>query len=95
MLSYLTDVVIQASSDDGGFGKLGLAFYAAGFVFFGAMYLRYRNTNKREKYEASTKAEIDRVQSSDTYARAVNHQRSSKMSGANNHAVRGARKGLF
>lgn len=94
-ISHVMDVVIQASADDSdGFGKLGLLFLTAGFVFYGAMYLRYRNTDKRHHHEAETKAEMRNLQQADVFASSMKRLRNSRMRGANNTAVRGAPKSL-
>lgn len=95
-ISQVMDVVIQAATDDsGGLGKLGLVFLLSGFVFYGAMYLRYRNTNKRHHHETETKAEMRHLQQSDVFARSMKRLRNSRMNNANNTTVRGARKSLF
>lgn len=95
-ISHVMDVVIQASTDDSdGAGKLGLLLLTAGFVFYGAMYLRYRNTDKRHHYETETKAEMRHLQQADVFARSMKRLRNSRMKGANNTSVRGARRSLF
>lgn len=95
-ISYVTEIIIQAASgDDPAYGKLGLLFLASGFVYFGVMFFRYRNTNQRHRHESETKAVVDAVQGSDVYARSVNRQIATSMRGANNKAVRGARNSWF
>lgn len=95
-ISHVVDAVIQASSDDSdSAGKLGLLFLTAGFVFYGAMYLRYRNTDKRHHYETETKAEMRHVLQTDAFAGSLKRLRNSRMQGANNTSVRGARKSLL
>ncbi len=91
----LTNIVIRAASDnsDNNSGKLGLILMLAGFVFYGAMYLRYRNTDKRDHYESETKAETANMEAQDAFSRSLTHLKNSRMSGANNTSVRGARAG--
>lgn len=94
-ISHLLETVVQASSDSDDGGKLGLLFLLAGFVFYGAMYIRYRNTDKRHHYETETKAEMRHLQQADVFAHSMKRLRNSRMNGANNTSVRGARKSLF
>lgn len=95
-ISHVLDIVIQASSGDSdGGGKIGLLFLAAGFVFYGLMYIRYRNVDKRHHYESETKAEMRHLQQADVFAHSLRRLRNSRMHGANNTSVRGARKSLF
>lgn len=93
-VGYLAEVVIQAASDDDSWGKIGLVFLASGPAFFWAMYIRYRNTDKRNKHEAETKAEMDRVQGTDVFVKSMKGLSNSRMPRANNNAVHGARKGV-
>lgn len=94
-ISHVLETVIQASSDSDDGGKLGLLFLLAGFLFYGAMYLRYRNVDKRHRYETETKAEMRNLQHADAFAQSLRRLRNSRMNGANNTSVRGARKSLF
>lgn len=95
-LAHVTYVFVESSSSSGDDnGKLGLLFLLAGFLFYGAMYLRYRNVDKRDHYESETKAETANMQAQDAFARSLTHLKNSRMKGANNHSVRGARNGLL
>lgn len=95
-IAHVMDVVVQASSDsDSSWGKIGLVFFAAGFVFYGLMFLRYRNTDKRHHFETETKSAVRSMQQVNDFARSMTRLRNSRMTGANNTSVRGARKSLF
>ena len=94
-ISHVLETVIQASSDSDDGGKIGLLFLLAGFLFYGAMYVRYRNTDKRHHYETETRAAMRNMQQADAFAESLRRLRNSKMSGANNTSVHGARKSLF
>lgn len=94
VISYVAEVVIRASSEEDSWGKIGLAFLASGPAFFWAMYIRYRNTDKRHRYEAETKAEMANVQGTDEFVQSMKGLSNSRMPRANNNSVRGARKGL-
>ena len=65
------------------------AFLLLGFIFFGIMYFRYRNSNARHKHETETKYNISSVVGNDRF---VEHRRglsNSMMHGANNKSVLG------
>lgn len=97
-LSVLTSTVTQVlaesgSSDDG--GSIAFLVLLAGPLFYGLIYLRYRNTDKRHKHEAETEASLHNLREDDRYHRALRGVSNSKMQGANNHEVSGARRKLF
>lgn len=91
--AYLADVAngfVSAASDDGDAGNLALLLLLSGFVFYGYVFLRYRNADKRHKHEQETEAEMHNVQVADHYIQTNKGLKSSRMSGANNTAVRGS-----
>lgn len=92
LLTLASDIVIRAESD-GDWGYLGFAPLLAGPIFFWIKYLKYRNTDKRHRHEAETKAEMANVQAADQFVQSMTGLRNSRMSGSNNNSVRGARKG--
>lgn len=82
---------IVASSDSSSSDPrvLGLVFFLSGFLFYGFMYLRYRNSDKRHRHEAETEAKMLEVKAWDQQVdinKGVSH---SRMKGANNTEVRG------
>ncbi len=99
MLHYsdLLGVAVQAAASDGsdgGPGKLALVLLLAGFVFYGAMFLRYRNVDKRHHHESATAAKTNSMQGYDTHVESLRGLRNSRMQGANSTSVRGPRNGL-
>ncbi len=90
-----TQILADSSSDDGG-TNFAFIFLFAGFVFYGFVYLRYRNTDKRHNHESETEASIHNLREDDRFHRSLKGVSNSKMSDANNKQVRGASKsGLF
>lgn len=83
----------SGSSDDG--GGLGFAFLASGIVFYIVMYLRYRNSDKRHNHESETEATLLNMQQTDELVKRRTGLSNSRMDGANNNEVRGARQRFF
>ncbi len=95
VLATSTPVVLASiGSGDGEGGSIGLLLLLSGFVFYGLMYLRYRNTDKRHRHESETRAEIHDVRALDQFHRSLKGVSNSRMRGANNREVRGARRGI-
>lgn len=84
-----SDLVIAASDSDDGSG-FGFLFLLAGPVFYGLMFLRYRNSDKRHRHESETKASMHDVRASDQLSGSLKGVKHRRMKGANNTAVRGA-----
>lgn len=64
-------------------------FILSGFIYFIFMFVRYRNSNARHKYEKETKTTISNLRNVD---RLIKHQTgltNSRMNGANNNSVSG------
>lgn len=88
--------VAQVLADSGGGDDAsGLAFVllCSGFVFYGIVYLRYRNTDKRHGHESETEASMHDVRVEDRFTRSLKGVSHSRMKGANHRDVRGARRG--
>lgn len=83
---------ILASSDSSSSDPriFGLLFFLSGFLFYGFMYLRYRNSDKRHHHEAETEARMVDVRAWDQQVDTKRGVSNAKMKGANNHEVRGA-----
>jgi len=82
-------VVASSSNGDSG-GTFGLLFFLSGFVFYGFMYLRYRNVDKRHAHAKETETAIDNVQARDDFVGKRNRQRNRRMDGANERQIEGA-----
>ncbi|MEL0627066.1 hypothetical protein V6245_08930 [Salinibacterium amurskyense] len=83
--------VLAAGSSDDDSGGLGLVFLLSGFIFYSAIYLRYRNTDKRHSHESETEAAMVNLNETDNFIKSKKGLTNARMSGANNKAVRGAR----
>ncbi len=80
-------VTASSSSDDG--SGLALLLLLAGPVFYGLMFLRYRNTDKRHRHESETKATMHDVRATDEYHRSLKGVSHRRMKGANNDRTGG------
>ena len=78
-----------ASSDGDGAVVFGLILFAlpfiVAFLVYTFMYKRYRNQDKRYQFETTTSAVRSELQRWDTFSRKNNRQRSSTISGKNDH----------
>jgi hypothetical protein len=88
-ITVATQVLASGSSSDDGTGFAWLLLLA-GPLFYGAMYLRYRNADKRHKHESETRASLHDVRAADHYNRSLTGLSDSRMKGANNRSVQGA-----
>lgn len=82
--------VLAGGSSDGDGGGFGLLFLLAGPLFYGYVYLRYRNTDKRHEHEKKTEATLHDVRGDDRQVRSLRGVSHSRMKGANNREVRGS-----
>lgn len=90
-LELLTQVILASSDSGDGDGRmLGLIFFLSGFVFYGLMVVRYRNADKRHHHEKETEAQILDVRAHDRHIDTKKGVKNARMTGANNHEVRGA-----
>ena len=83
-------IVASSSSSEGDPRAFGLLFFLSGFLFYGFMYLRYRNSDKRHRHEAETEARMRDVRAWDQHGDTKKGVSNAKMKDANNHEVRGA-----
>ncbi|MBH0115286.1 hypothetical protein I6E52_00320 [Salinibacterium sp. NG253] len=90
LLAVESGQILAAGSSDDDSGGLGLVFLLSGFVFYSAIYFRYRNTDKRHGHESETEATMVNMQEHDEFVKARKGLSNRRMSGANNTAVRGA-----
>ncbi|MDR2035974.1 MAG: hypothetical protein LBP91_04800 [Coriobacteriales bacterium] len=90
ILSY-TPVALAESDDGSGTALIALlVLMLSGFVFYGVMYTRYRNADKRHFHERETSASIANLQSADTFIKARKGLSNAKMHNANHTRVDGA-----
>lgn len=87
--------ILAAGSSDDDSGGLGLVFLLSGFIFYALVYFRYRNVDKRHKHESETQATLHNVEEQDEFLASRTGLSNRKMTGANNTAVRGARRKFF
>ena len=77
-------------ADSGDGASFGLLFFLSGFIFYGAMYLRYRNINKRHMHARETEATLDNVRAADELVGKRTRQSNSRIKGANERQIKGA-----
>lgn len=90
-------VLASGGDSEGDIRYLGLLLLLSGFIFYGVVYLRYRNTDKRHRHESETEARMLEVRAADHHVDTKKGVRHSRMKGANNGDVRGSSNqgGLF
>src|SRR5690625_4840308 len=89
-LAQAANGFVFAASDDGDAGNLALLLFLSGFVFYGYVFLRYRNADKRHRHEKETEAQLHNVLARDEFIRTRTGLSNSKMSDANHRSVRGS-----
>lgn len=82
--------MVYAASSDSDIGSLPLLLLLSGFLFYGYIFMRYRNADKRHRHERETDAETHNVERYDKYVRTRRGLSNRRMSGANNKRVDGA-----
>lgn len=86
--------LIVASASDGDWTAIGFLFFFAGFVFYGIMFLRYRNADKRYHHESRTRTQRNNLQARDDFVKSQKGLSNSKLRGANNTEVSGSLNSL-
>ena len=76
------------SSDDDN-NTIFLLLFAGGFIFYGAMYLRYRNSDARHVYEKETKKQVLNMKKDDSLVEHKKRLRNSSMEGRNENTLEG------
>ncbi len=89
------DQVLAASSSDDDGGSFGWVFLLSGFIFYGAIYMKYRNIDKRHKHEVETEATLHNMQGYDQFVESRKGLSEPNLAGANNKDVRGALRKFF
>lgn len=90
VLAYAGDIL--ASNSDGDGVGIGALLLLSGFIFYGYVFFRYRNADKRHMHESETTSSMHNVQVADERAGAIKGVKNSRMQGANNMKVQGAQQ---
>lgn len=97
MLHSIFDTLLLAleappilAASDSETNALPYLLFLSGFVFYGYVFLRYRNADKRHKHEKETEAELQNVRVRDDYQRTLKGLSNARMKGANHTSVRGS-----
>lgn len=85
-------VVASISSDN--WSYIGLVFFLSGFIFYGLMFMRYRNADKRYRHESQTRSDVNNMQVRDDFIRSQKGLSNSRMRGANHTSVSGSLNGM-
>ena len=88
ILGILLFIFVPTSSDDDSNGYF-LLLMLAGFIFYGVMYLRYRNSNARHVYEKETKKQVLNMKKVDDLVEHKTHLTNSRMNGSNESKLDG------
>lgn len=88
ILGILLFIFVPTSSDDDSNGYF-LLLMLAGFIFYGVMYLRYRNSNARHVYEKETKKQVLNMKKVDDLVEHKTHLPNSRMNGSNESKLDG------
>ena len=67
--------------------EAGLFFLSAGFVYYGIIYMKYRNKNARFEHEKETRTTMDNVERSDVYIKRLRRLKNGIIKGANSTSV--------
>lgn len=88
-------MIVAADGDSEGVGNLGLILLLSGFIFYGVVYLRYRNTDKRHRHESETEATMLDIRAVDQQINTLKGVKNSKLRGANNREVRAGNRSFL
>ncbi len=91
-LTFFAVRVLADSSDDDSKGW-SVIFLLAGFVFYGAIYLKYRNTDKRHHHESETNTVTVNIDGGEAFVEHRKRLKDARMEDANDQEIRGARAG--
>ena len=82
--------LVATSDDSSAAAAAPLILLISGFLFFGLMYSRYRNADKRHWHETETVAHVANLAASDLLLQNKKGLSNSKMKGANHIRTEGA-----
>jgi len=89
-ISNVINTLAYVAADVDEAAALPLFLLLSGFIFYGYMYARYRNADKRHKHEKETTTIVANLESSDTYFKSRKGLKSATMAGSNHTRVEGA-----
>lgn len=92
MLLQTILTIIFLETDDVDPRTILFGLLLSGFIFYGVVYLRHRNTDKRHHHEEETKFRVKNIRKRDRYIRTMTGLSNSKMHGANHNQVSSDRK---
>ena len=84
ILFLLTPFVISSDND------FRWLFFLLGFVYYGYIYMKYRNKSARHYHEKETKSTMSNLRTRDDFVKKRTGLRNKRMEGANNTVVRGS-----
>lgn len=88
IIGIILFIFVPTSSDDDSNGYF-LLLMLAGFIFYGAMYLRYRNSDARHVYEEETKKQVLNMKKADDLVEHKKNLPNSRMNGSNESKLDG------
>lgn len=90
-LLYILSPLFAASDDSGeAAAAIPLLLLLSGFIFYGYIYSKYRNTDKRHSHETETMSNIANLGALDNLVEHRTRLKNSKMTGANHDRIEGA-----
>ena len=91
VLSFIIAMFLFISASRGDDDNAFFFFFilVAGFVYYGAMYARYRNQEARHTYEKETKKEVTNIERIDEFIKHEKGLSNSMMRGRNDHKLEG------
>lgn len=91
----LSSFAATSADASGGLADFGFVFLLSGFIFYGLMFMRYRNINRRHHHETETEADTANARSEDRCVDSVRGATSRRMQGANNTRTGTAQRRLL
>ena len=89
ILGILLFLFTSTRSSDDDNNTIFLLLFAGGFVYYGIMYLRYRNSDARHVYEKETKKRVLNMKKVDDLVEHKKRLRNSRMEGSNESKLEG------
>ncbi|MDR1358554.1 MAG: hypothetical protein LBJ48_04285 [Coriobacteriales bacterium] len=89
-LIFILTPIIADSSDSDAVAAAPLLLLLSGFVFYGYIYARYRNADKRHSHERETSAKTANLGQIDTFIQSRKGLSNARMQGANQDRIEGA-----
>ncbi|MDR2108192.1 MAG: hypothetical protein LBP28_01850 [Coriobacteriales bacterium] len=83
-------LLLSSNDDSSGLAAIPLLLCLSGFIYFGAVYARYRNSDKRHLHEEETPVRIENLQQHNQFVIRLTGLRNSSMQDRNDQQVEGA-----